>query len=63
MMHEVEADVIRIINDKIDALCNKYQIIYLDITDIINNKTVNNKEITEQESYLIFEKLKKTLEF
>lgn len=51
------------VNDKIDALCNKYQIIYLDITDIINNKTVNNKEITEQESYLIFEKLKKTLEF
>lgn len=51
------------INDKLDALCNEYDIKFLDISDIIGNKKIDNKELDSNENYLIYEKLQKTLEF
>lgn len=52
-------EVFNYMNDKIDALCNSYQIIYIDVQSIVGS----GKKITEIEDEQIFLKLKEKLKF
>ncbi|MDD3453329.1 MAG: SGNH/GDSL hydrolase family protein [Bacilli bacterium] len=56
-------EIFRYLNTKIEILCHKYNIIYLNISDLFSKQNVDKKQMNEKKHILINEKLIEKLDF